>query len=265
MDVEVELQAAMREHTEDLVADPLLLSRLSRPGGRRLRPLPLLAAAASVVAIALLLSLTGSLRPSGLGSYESDRGSQGAAVGISPPFVPQTGRDWIQTRAQSDSFYRTHAVPSPGPVLESVQRQSGPDLLADVSAASLPGGATIGQPTAAPGDYGAVALQVLLPGNVPVEVTRRQSTFPGVARGAGEVVDAVPGTAASAAVVMPFFGYAFPPGTPGDVDANSDGNPDANAVSVITRAGVETFWVAPSSVDMDDLRSWAFAAAAHQG
>jgi hypothetical protein len=36
-------------------------------------------------------------------------------------------------------------------------------------------------------------------------------------------------------------------------------------VSVVTRGGVQTFWIAPAWVGLDTLKGWAFAAAQHAG
>jgi len=272
------LENALRESLNDdrwaLPVPPDSLPRLRRGRAARRRRTAVLTVTGCLALTAAGVAVATSLpHPSQrLGTYASGGNPPGSPVaGITPPFVPDSGRDWLLTSAQWAEFSRTHTHPSPGPG-QSVVSSPAPlaeqsaDLLADVEAAALPTSATLRREDSVGGQPGAAAVHVRLEDGTPVEVLRQQLQEPfafdavnGPGRdGNGENRDAtvvdVPGTT-SAASLYPNYGFGFP----GESGAESRG------VIVVSRGGVMTTWVAPQRVSLDTLRGWAIAAAQHAG
>ena len=258
-DVETALREAMIDATREMVADTSALLQVSPR-----RRWPALAAVAAVVAVVAGASIAGyesgapdrGAPQSSIGPYSSGIPAGSPVPGITPDFVPVKGLDWYLSRAESDQFYATHTYPSPSAESAALQRQSPDALLADVKAAGLPASARY--TSDADTFTGAAAVHVRLDGGIPVEIKRRQSIYPGVVDYPATLVAHIPGTEASAAAIIARLGYEFPPGTPGQVAL-------VHSVRVMTRGGVETTWIAPGDVSLEQLQQWAFAAAAHQG
>ncbi len=180
---------------------------------------------------------------------------------VSPAYVPSSGRSWILTPSEWATYRSAHTQPSPPPGQSVVPSpaplgQQSADLLADVQKADLPDGFTDRREDSVGGQPGAAAIHVTLPDGTPVEVFRSQLVEPQSTEqnGPGSDPDAtivsVPGTT-SAAALFPDYGYGFP----GRNDST------AHMVMVVTRGGLLTQWVAPGSVSLDTLKTWAFAAA----
>ncbi|MFN2540209.1 MAG: hypothetical protein ABR549_18935 [Mycobacteriales bacterium] len=223
------------------------------------------AGALSLVAVAVVATSALSSSSSTVAPYLGGGVPQGSpAPSITPAFVPQTGRDWLLTPAQWSAFQATHTRPSPPPG-QSVVPSPAPlgsmsaELLADVEANALPADTSARREDSVGGQPGTAAVHLQLPGGVPVEVFRSQLSEPTSTEqnGPGTNPDAtvvdVPGTT-SAAALFPTYGYGFP---------GISGN--AHQVLVVTRGGIATSWVAPGSVPLDQLRTWAFTAAQHAG
>lgn len=188
------------------------------------------------------------------------------APGISPTWVPQTGRDWLLSQQDADAFWSAHTRPSPRPGQSVVESPAplGPQseaLLSDVQAAGLPSGAQLRREDAVGGQPDAPAVHVTLPDGTPVEVERSWAQGPmpyvwqdGYDHSDARVVD-VPGTS-TAGVVYAQFGYGFGSGYLHDT---------SHGVITVDRGGVLTMWAAPSGVPLETLKQWAFAAAQHEG
>jgi hypothetical protein len=201
-----------------------------------------------------------------LGTYAAGGVPEGSpAPGISPAWVPQTGRDWLLSQADADAFWSAHTRPSPHPGQSVVESPAplGPQseaLLGDVQAAGLPAGAQLRREDAVGGQPDAPAVHVTLPDGTPVEVDRTwaQGPMPYVWQDGYDHSDArvedVPGTS-SAGVAYKEFGYGFGPAY-GDT---------SRGVITVSRGGEWTTWAAPSTVPLATLRAWAFAAAQHAG
>jgi hypothetical protein len=187
---------------------------------------------------------------------------EGSAVpSVSPAYVPTSGRSWILTPAEWATYRATHTQPSP-PAGQSVVPSPAPlgqqsaDLLADVQKADLPAGVKDRREDSVGGQPGAAAVHLTLADGTPVEVFRSQLVEPqsteqnGPGSDPDATIVAVPGTT-SAAGLFPSYGYGFP-------ERHTD---TAHMVMVVTRGGQLTQWVAPSSVSLDTLQAWAFAAA----
>lgn len=272
MNLDDSLRTTLQDDRWALPVPSDALERVRRGRARRRTRTAVLAGATclAVVAAGVVVGVVvvGS-RPDGgarLGTFATDGGS--AVPGISPAWTPATGRDWLLTPAQEQEFYRTHTRPSPGPGQSTVASPApltaaSAALLADVEAAGLPVGTRFSREDSVGGQPGALAVHATLPNGVPVEILRSGLDGPtayGLGPEAGditaEVVD-VPDTDAAAILITP-AAYGFPAGTPGDADGAGQA-----AVGVVTRAGTNTYWVAPAAVTLDQLRTWAFAAARH--
>ncbi len=183
----------------------------------------------------------------------------GAPVpGISPEFVPTSGRDWLLDDLELEQFAATHTTPSPRP--NPVQSPApltdySARLLADVEGA-LPEGATTQRQDALNGDPSTAGIHVRLADGTPVEVTREplqqpisyQSYFSdGTGRAAPDVTD-IPDSA-SALVAADRVGYGWGPDIPAD----------ARAVTVIRADGEMTRWFAPLTVPLETVKAWALA------
>lgn len=185
------------------------------------------------------------------------------APGISPAFVPTGGRDWLLTSAQYASYSHAHTQPSSPPGQSTVESPApladqSAELLTAVKSGGLPAGTTFRREDSVGGQPGVAQIHVTLPGGLPIIVEQSQLVEPfaydsnggdqGPSSDAPALVD-VPGTTAAALVSKsPAYGF-------------EGGAPAAAAVTVVTRGGVSTFWVAPSGVTVDQLKTWAFAAA----
>jgi hypothetical protein len=188
------------------------------------------------------------------------------APGISPTWVPQTGRDWLLPPQDADAFWSAHTRPSPRPGQSVVESPAplGPqsaELLSDVQAAGLPTDARLRREDAVGGQPDAAAVHVTLPDGTPVEVERSWAQGPmpyvwqdGLDHSDARVED-VPGTS-TAGVAYAQFGYGFGLAYLHD---------RSHGVITVSRGGVLTMWAAPSVVPLDALKAWAFAAAQHAG
>lgn len=180
--------------------------------------------------------------------------------GISPPFVPTSGRDWVLTHQQYTAYGQVHTHPSPGPGQSVVASpaplgQQSAELLAAVQAATLPPGTDLRREDSVGGQPGSAAVHGKLPDGTPFEVVAQalQEPYDYQSRNGEQLnpdasVENVPGTT-SVLVLYPTAGYGF-----SGYDANT-----ARAVAVVTRGGYETTWVAPPTVSLADLRAWALA------
>lgn len=169
------------------------------------------------------------------------------APGITPAFVPTSGRDWLLDAAQWEAYDKSHSHPSPAPGQSTVHSPAplGPQsagLLAEIQAAHLPAGTTYHRDDSTGGQPGAAAVEVTLPdgASVVVEETQMQEPFgyeSADTSGHAAVFD-IAGTSSAA--------VAFPA---------------APSVVVISRGGISTGWYTGSkSVTLADLTAWATAA-----
>ncbi len=188
------------------------------------------------------------------------------APGITPAFVPTSGRDWLMTTAEYATYARTHTHPSPPPGQSSVASpapltEQSAELLADVQAADLPAGAKLRREDSAGGEPGVAQVHITLADGTPVLIERRQLVEPfpydaGNPAADGSTTDPnpnpptlvdVPGTTSAALVV-----------------SIASQVPAANTVNAFSRGGVSTYWFAAAPVTLDQLKAWAFAAAVHE-
>lgn len=218
-------------------------------------------AGGSVALVSLRSSSSSTLSP----YLEGGLPAGSPAPGITPAFVPGSGRDWLLTGPEYDAYRASHTHPSPAPG-QSVVHSPAPlssqsaQLLEDVTAATLPSSASLRREDSVGGQPNVAAVHVRLADGTPIEIQRAQAQEPfayamtGIdgsstmtAPGA-HVVD-VPGTS-SAAGVIPDASYGFA----GRTDRTEE-------VVVVTRGGVVTTWWAPVTVPLADLQQWAIAAA----
>jgi len=266
---------------EDLLRDTLTSADWElpvRPGAmedlrrRRAAQRRRTAGAAALGGLALVGAVAGgvALLPSHdvqLGTYAAGGVPAGSpAPGISPSWVPQTGRDWLLSQQDADAFWSAHTRPSPRPGQSVVESPAplGPQseaLLADVQAAGLPADAQLRREDAVGGQPDAPAVHVTLPDGTPVEVERSWAQVPmpyvwedGLDHSDARVED-VPGTS-TAGVAYARFGYGF---------GAAYVHETSHGVITISRGGVLTMWAAPSVVPLETLKAWAFAAAQHAG
>lgn len=181
-----------------------------------------------------------------------------AVPGVRPPFRPDSGRDWLLTRAEHAAFLRTHVVPSPGPGAGAgpspAPLQGASARLAADARTALPADARLDREDDLGGAPGVTGLHVRLADGTPVEVRREQlpAPVPYETWGGGDgdarvpAVADVPGTS-SALVARAEVGYGWSGGRPGG----------ARSVQVVDARGVLTTWYAPTSVPLGTVQSWA--------
>lgn len=272
MNLDDTLRDTLADDRWALPVRPDTLDRVRRGRAARRRRTALVSATAALtLAGAGAVVLTNLPQGSGtrLGTYASGGTPAGSPVpGISPPFLPDSGRDWLLTSAQWSTYSLSHTGPSPGPGQSTVASpaplaEQSAGLLAEVQAAGLPAGAVLRREDSVGGQPGSAAVHVMLADGTPLEVLRSTlpepidvESFSGDGEGQNQdatVVD-ITGTS-SAAAVFPTLGYGF-------ADETGSG---AHGVIVVTRGGVATTWAAPSRVPLGDLQRWAIAAAQHAG
>jgi hypothetical protein len=245
------------------------LSSVRRLRRARRRRAVLLSTAASVAVLTGVAVAVAEVPGSSTDRVATYASSAAVAPMISPAWTPTSGREWLLTNQEYDAFYASHTkapYPSPGPGQGRVPSPApltdrSAALLADVLAGGLPTGTTYRREDSPGGDPNETAVHVTLADGTPVEVSRRSLDGPfafhrdgGDGVNAGATEEAVPGTD-DAAALYPDFGYGF---------AHYAGD-RAHGVNVVTASGVVTSWAAPSVVPLATLRTWAFAAAVHQG
>lgn len=240
---------------------------------RRRRGLAL-AAAGCLIASAGTAALVANLRDNTtdqVGSYASSAPQPVAVAGISPAFMPVSGRDWLLTPRQHQDFIDTHSGqalrsgPYPEPATDPSITQA--RLLAAVQAAGLPYGTRL---TNHP-EHGSVGIQATLPNGVLVDVSRSRAQTPFIYsfNSSGQPVAPNPGhhvlldvpRTTSTAALSSNFPYGFPDSAPGAVDQDADGAPDTNNVTVVDAQGLTTSWNAYASVTLPQLKAWAFSSA----
>jgi hypothetical protein len=190
--------------------------------------------------------------------------------GISPEFIPQSGRDWLLTAADLASFNAAHSVPkeylfgdprsvpSPAPVTSKTD-----ELRSYAARAGLPPGCSFTTDEAYDGDGRVSVLHITLPDGKPVWLQRQRLAKPHDAspgEGINQVValslEDIQGTTSVLATYDDFhFGFG--------ALWNSTG--PAHAVNVVTVGGVEWTWIAPNPVPVANLRAWAISAAQQRG
>lgn len=215
----------------------------------------------ALAGVALVASALGHDGMSTLTVSTSPQPTASPVPSISPAFAPTSGRDWLPDQEQAAAFKATHPYPSFGPEAPGT---SADRLLQEVQHAGLPATSVL-----LITDHGSPTVRITLASGVPIVVSRYQKQYPNAFDwGAGkprnttyEVVD-IPDTT-DAAALLSNTGYGWPLHTPGDNDANHDGDPqnDSPSVNVVTAGGLSTFWVAPPAVALRDLERFAFTAA----
>lgn len=192
--------------------------------------------------------------------------SGGAPVpGISPPWRPRSGLDWLLADAAYRRFVADHTTPSPAPhTVTSPARLTAVSarLLADVRGA-LPSETELLRQDAPDGEAGAAAVHATMPDGTPVEVQQRPLGAPidyetwwrGATEGPWRGATQGPRLLAtgSAYVAAAQVGYGWAGRAP-------DG---ARAVLMVTPSGEVTTWYAPLSVPLREVIFWATYADAH--
>jgi hypothetical protein len=202
----------------------------------------------AVSAATLLSSSSSTLSPYAAGGVPP--GSP--APGITPAFVPESGRDWLLTDAEWQTYNASHTHPSPAPGQSAVHSpaplaEQSAVLLNEVQQAGMPPGTTFHRDDSAGGQPNVADIQATLPGGGIVIIEERQMQEPFDYEGSAEntnpgaTVFDVPGTS-SAAVQLP----------------------QGPSVTVISRGGLSTSWFTNGhGVTLADLRAWAIAAEQH--
>lgn len=199
-------------------------------------------------------------------------GAARAVPGISPPFVPVSGREWLASPTQHAAFVAAHTgaalASGPYPPARPDPTLTQADLAHDVGLAGLPAGTTFRVMAIDSEPH----LTATLPSGVLVDVLRHRSTIPFIwsfdssgrptapDRAHYLIVD-VPGTSSAAGLTRAVSPYGFPNAAPGAADADGDHVPDVNDVVVVDAQGVTTDWHAYTAIPLEQLRSWAFATA----
>lgn len=273
------LSSARTDERWAVPVSPDALDRVRRLRRRRQRRTAVLSVAACAAlaggAVLVITALPGSRAQ--LGTSASGGVPEGSpAPGITPAWVPTSGRDWLLSNEDYAAFEASHprgpaASPGPGEGRVPSPAPLGPasaELLSYVQGAGLPGGATLRREDAPGGDPDSTIIHVTLADGTPVAVIRRQLARPfayhqyaGDGVNAGATLEDVPGTT-SAAAVYPAYGYGFGKSYSFDAQGN---NVEGHGVNVVTRSGVLTSWAAPHAVPLATVRGWALAAAQHAG
>ena len=244
---------------DDRLALPVPADALQRVRRMRRRRQRLTVAAASAGTLALVgggvavVSTMASSSPAAVSSYASAGVPDGApAPGITPAFVPASGRDWLLTDAQWKTYDATHTHPSPAPGQSTVHSpaplaEQSAVLLSEVQQAGLPEGASFHRDDSSGGQPGVAALEVTLSDGRHFMVIEQQLQAPFNYEGAvenpnkGAAVFDVPGTSSA--------GVTFP---------------SAPSVVVVSRGGISTSWYASDvGPTLAELRAWAIAAEQH--
>lgn len=178
------------------------------------------------------------------------------APGISPAFVPDSGRDWLLNRAQWQAYDGTHTHPSPAPGQSSVHSPAplssqSENLLFEVTHAGLPDDGTYTRDDSNGGQPGVAVVQATLPNGVHLYIVESLLQEPYnyeyselTADDAAKIhVTDIPGTS-SALLTSAGTASAF----------------------VVSRGGVSTSWaVVKGEVSPETLWAWAIAAEQHSG
>jgi hypothetical protein len=244
---------------DDRLALPVPADTLEQVRRMRRRRQRLTVAGTTVAAVALVGGAVGaasllSSPSASVSSYSSPGPSDSPVPGITPAFVPASGRDWLMTDAQWRTYDASHTHPSPAPGQSTVHSpaplaEQSARLLNEVQQAGLPDGAAFERDDSSGGQPGVAAVQVTLRDGRHFVVIEQQLQEPFDYQGSGENVNQgatvfdVPGTSSA--------GVAFP---------------SAPSVVVVSRAGISTSWYAsPGGPSLAELQAWATAAEQHAG
>ena len=178
------------------------------------------------------------------------------APGISPPFVPESGRDWLMNRSQWQAYDAMHTHPSPAPGQSSVHSPAplssqSENLLFEITHAGLPADSRYTRDDSSGGQPGVAVVQAQLPNGVHLYIVEYLLQEPynyedsqlTVAEAAKIRVTDIPGTSSA---LLTWAGTA--------------------SAFVVSRGGVATTWaVSQGDVSPETLWAWSTAAEQHSG
>lgn len=267
MNIDALLREALTpEHLDLPVRAGFLSDVRMRRRRRRIAGTGVAAGAIAVTALAGISLLQLSSPSSTLSTYASGGVPAGTPVpGISPEFIPQSGRDWLLTSADLAAFNAGHAVPraylfgdprsvpSPAPVTADTD-----ELRSYAAGAALPPGCTFTTDEAYDGDGRVSVLHITLPDGKPVWLQRQRLAKPHDVSPGEDInqvvavsVEDIPATTSALATYDDYhFGFGE--------HWNATGT--AHAVNVATVGGVEWTWIAPHPVPVPTLKAWAISA-----